>query len=89
MKIKVDELLRLALIHAESDRRGFAICNDKHSPEYIDAMELADAFYKYRMKRWGRTVGEKFEAEADVIDARTGVVIRKSSPSEATDDASR
>lgn len=79
MKRTVDELLRLACIHAESDRRGFAICNDIRSPEYIDAMELADAFYKYRMKRWGRTLGEKYEAEADVIDAKTGVVIRKGS----------
>lgn len=85
MKIKVDELLRLALIHAECDRRGFAICNDKHSPEYIEAIELADAFNQYRMKRWGRTIGEKYESEADAFDARTGIIFARASHNEAPD----
>lgn len=85
-KLSVSEMLRLACIHAEYDRRDFADCNKKDSPEAIEATALADALHKYRMKRWGRTMFEKAVSEADTVDARTGVITKKGSHPEASDE---
>lgn len=72
MRRRVDELLRLACIFAESDRRSFSACNAKGTPEHKEALELANEIYAYRMKRWGATQFESDLKECYLIDARTG-----------------
>lgn len=53
----VEELIRLAMVYAEQDRRSFAEANGSNQVA-AEANELADAFRAYRMKRWGRTTME-------------------------------
>lgn len=48
------QLLRLACIYAEQDRRGLAEAYGD-GPEHDEALALADQFREYRLKRWGRT----------------------------------
>ena len=60
-KIKIDELLRLACIYAESDRQEFLRCIE-HT-DMKEEIQETEAFLKqlvaYRKKRWGKTPLEK------------------------------
>lgn len=63
MARSVDELIRLAMIYGEQDRRTMS--EAAHGlPAGKEAAELADEFRAYRMRRWGRT-----QFEADIADA--------------------
>lgn len=77
MKLRVSELLRRACIYAEADRRHFADCNAIGSPERAEAEAEAKQLHDYRVKRWGITRHESMEQGCDVIDARTGAVVRR------------
>lgn len=54
-RLTVDELTRLAFIHAESDRQDFANCNPEGSVEREEALKFVKQAHAYRMKRWGKT----------------------------------
>lgn len=68
-KLKVDELLRLACIYAETDRQEFLDCI-AHCKEDADTIEETKDFLSqlraYRLKRWGKT---KLEAATERMTA--------------------
>lgn len=57
-KLSVDELTRLAFVWAEQDRSSLAQCWPKGSLERQEAAEEANQLRQYRLKRWGRTLGD-------------------------------
>ena len=59
--MKVDDLLRLACIYAESDREALvaAYSNMPDDPVAIDAREFLRELRAYRKKRWGKTKLER------------------------------
>jgi beta-mannanase len=57
-KMPVDELLRLACIHAEQDLYGLVNAWGADSPEGKEYHELWKHIHNYRMKRWGTTALE-------------------------------
>lgn len=68
-KYTVDELTRLAFVHAEDDRRSMADAQGDN--EYgREQLELAEAMYRYRMKRWGKTQGEVDLEGCTLVDIR-------------------
>jgi hypothetical protein len=71
----VSELIRLALIHAESDRRDYCECDP--GPDGKEAGELADALHALRLRRYGETRFEKDLRESDIVDARSGVILKR------------
>lgn len=74
----VSELIRLALIHAEMDRREYQRCDP--GPDGQEAGELAQALYKLRARRYGETPFERKILTADLVDARTGALIKRGEP---------
>jgi hypothetical protein len=68
-KWTVDELTRLAFVHAEDDRRSMAEAQGDN--DYgRECIELADKMHAYRMKRWGRTQGEADIDGMTLVDVR-------------------
>lgn len=68
-KWTVDEMTRLAFIHAEDDRRSMAEAQGDN--EYgRECTELADAMHAYRTKRWGSTALEDELAKCTLVDVR-------------------
>lgn len=61
------ELLRLACIYAEQDRRGFIDSYDKDEPEAIEAAEFLAQLVAYRKKRWGITQLEAMLKDMKVV----------------------
>lgn len=58
-KLPINELTRLAFLGAEQDSRALAEAWPSDTQESKDALDLAEQFKAYRVKRWGET---KFEA---------------------------
>lgn len=75
LKWPVRELIRLALVHAEEDRRAYGEADP--GPFGVEAIQLADALHKLRMRRYGETFGEHVERTSDVVDAYTGNLIKR------------
>ncbi len=65
-KLKVDELLRLACIYAETDREGYidAIKNTGNEDEIKGEKAFLDQLQAYRKKRWGKTQLEALMGDA-------------------------
>lgn len=66
-KLKVDDLLRLALVNAELDRSSYAEACGYDSEEGARAVDQARQFRDYRLKRWGRTVHEARMANSKTV----------------------
>jgi len=76
IRFPVDELTRLAFIYAEQDREAFVeACGNQ--PEGKEAAELVKQLRKYRTKRWGKTQYESDIENADVLDVRSGRIIKR------------
>ena len=70
MKLTEDELLRLACIYAEQDRRQLVTAYGGKGPAAKKAKLLADQLQKYRLKRWGKTQLESLMAKAKEVSVR-------------------
>ncbi len=57
----INELMRLAFIYAEQDRGSLAGCYTEGAPERDEAINLYEQLKAYRLKRWGRTLGDKLD----------------------------
>jgi hypothetical protein len=78
----VDEMLRLACIYAEQDRRGFldAIHGD-NSPDGIALQEETRDFivklHRYRIKKWGKSKLQKAIDAAPLLPADQIIAFKK------------
>lgn len=63
VKMTNDEMLRLACIYAEEDRRAFVDCmagctGTEDEALKAETMAFVKKLHAYRVKRWGRTANE-------------------------------
>lgn len=56
-KLPISELLRLACMFAEQDRKSFIECYGKSpdDPVAVEAREFVEQLHAYRVKRWGKS----------------------------------
>ena len=76
--LPINELLRLACIYAESDRRGFLHAIGDGDDELAkETREFIRQIRAYRDRRWGRTAMEA-EIEDNMVEKRMDDIIRDS-----------
>jgi hypothetical protein len=73
-KTPIRELIRLAMIYAQSDRENMAECD--RGEEGQKAAALAKEFYAYRMKHWGETSFEAAIKDAETFEVTPGGLVR-------------
>ncbi len=66
-KLPVRELTRLAFVWAEQDRDSIADCWPPNSPERAEAENESRQLRAYRMKKWGRTVGDRIGEKCKTV----------------------
>lgn len=67
-KRSVSQLLFLACVYAEQDRRGMAGADQGEAG--AKALQLARELHAYRVKRWGRTAFEAMMDNTKSVDVK-------------------
>ena len=75
-KLSVSELLRIACFYAERDREEYLAawehCKDEEAERIKrETRDFLDQLRDYRLKRWGRTKGERLLENAKLVSLKS------------------